>query len=270
MPILDNAGSHIHYWDTGAAKAPVVVMSHGASMDHRMFDAQAPPLTAAGYRLITWDARGHGLSQPLGKTPIGIGDHTNDLVAVLDHLGITSPVCIGGQSMGGYITQSLVIRQPWRVSAVVIIGATCTTWPIPRWQALALRSSPWWFTAWPWNSLTRTMAKATALQPAVRAYARDAISMMRKPDFIKIWRGVTQAITPDMDHRIPVPWLLTHGEQDRTGTIARESPLWAEREPHCRYEVVPDAAHNANQDNPDYFNGILMEFLSEHYPAGSQ
>ena len=35
----------------------------------------------------------------------------------------------------------------------------------------------------------------------------------------------------------------------------------------CRYEVIPDAGHNANQDNPKFFNPHLVEFLREHVPA---
>lgn len=66
-----------------------------------------------------------------------------------------------------------------------------------------------------------------------------------------------------------MPLLLTHGEHDRTGNIARIEPAWAERDPHCRYELVPDASHNANQDNADFFNEVLPNFLSEHYPSGT-
>jgi len=31
--------------------------------------------------------------------------------------------------------------------------------------------------------------------------------------------------------------------------------------------VIPLAGHNANQDNPEFFNRVLLDFLAEHYPA---
>ncbi|MER6948692.1 alpha/beta hydrolase [Nonomuraea sp. NPDC000554] len=42
------------------------MFSHGAGADHVMFDAQSNYLRAQGYRVITWDMRGHGLSRPAG------------------------------------------------------------------------------------------------------------------------------------------------------------------------------------------------------------
>ena len=267
--VVPHAGSRLHDWLAGPADGPLIVLSHGASMDHRMFDEQLGPLVDAGYRVLTWDIRGHGRSQPIGRVPIDVADMTGDLLAVLDHLDITGPICVGGQSLGGYIAQDLVHREPRRVAAMVIIGSTCLTLPIARWEQWALRSSVWWFVPWPWPHLTRTIARSTALRPQVRAYAETAVGTMSKSDFIQVWRGLTRALRPEPGSRIDVPLLLTHGDQDRTGNIARTTPAWAARDPQCRYEVVPDASHNANQDNPEHFNRILLDFLVTHYPAGS-
>ncbi|WP_150461132.1 alpha/beta fold hydrolase [Nesterenkonia ebinurensis] len=266
--VVAHAGSQIRAWLTGPAGGPLVALSHGASMDHQMFDEQLGPLIGAGYRVLTWDIRGHGRSQPMGRLPIEIADMTDDLLAILDHLDVSGPICVGGQSLGGYIAQELVRREPERVAAVVIIGSTCTTMPIAWWEQWALKSSAWWFVPWPWEHLKRTIAKSTAQRPEVRTYAENAISMMSKTDFVQIWRAVTQSIRPKPGYRIEVPLLLTHGDQDRTGNVARTAPAWAARDPRCQYEVIPHASHNANQDNPEHFNSVLLDFLTEHYPAG--
>ncbi len=55
--------------------------------------------------------------------------------------------------------------------------------------------------------------------------------------------------------------VFTHGEHDRTGNIRQIAPRWAARDPHSRYEVIPDAGHTANQDAPQYFNRLLQDFL---------
>ena len=141
-----------------------------------MFDEQLEPLAAAGYRVLTWDIRGHGRSQPIGRLPTDIADMTDDLLTVLDELGLVGPICVGGQSLGGYIAQDLVRRAPERVAAVVIVGSTCATMPIAWWERWALRSSPWWFVPWPWEHLKRTIAMSTALRPEARDYARDAMA----------------------------------------------------------------------------------------------
>lgn len=41
-------------------------------------------------------------------------------------------------------------------------------------------------------------------------------------------------------------------------------PLWAEQEPHAVYQVIPNAAHNANQDNPVFTNQAILAFLQEN------
>lgn len=265
--VVARAGSQVHAWLTGPTSGPLIVLSHGASMDHRMFDEQLGPLVGAGYRVLTWDIRGHGRSQPIGRVPIDVADMAEDLLAILDHLDVSGPICVGGQSLGGYVAQELVYREPERVAAVVIIGSTCITMPIARWEQWALQSSPWWFVPWPWPHLKRTVAKSTALRPQVRTYAETAIATMSKTDFVQIWRGVTRSMRPEAGYQIDVPLLLTHGDQDGTGNIARTAPAWAARDPYCRYEVIPDASHNANQDNPEHFNRVLLDFLAEHYPV---
>ncbi len=245
----------------------MMVWSHGATMDHRMFDAQLSPLVDAGYRVLTWDVRGHGRSKPIGHVPLSLPDMAEDLLALLDSLEVRGPICFGGQSMGGYIAQEITRRSPELVQAMVIIGSTSITAPIPKLDEWALRSSPWWFAPWPWGNLKRLVANSTALRPEIRAYAQDAVGALTKSEFLHIWRAVANCLTPDATYRIPVPHLLTHGDQDKTGNVARTAPAWAAREPQCRYEVIPDASHNANQDNPEFFNRVMLEFLSEHYPA---
>lgn len=265
--VMDRAGSRIHAWVSGPASGPAIVWTHGATMDHRMFDPQVGPLVAAGYRVITWDLRGHGRSQPLGDPPVDVPAFTEDLAALLDDLGVTGRLCIAGQSLGGYVAQEFLRRHPERVSSLVIVGSTCTTGPLPWWEHAALLSSTWWFAPWPWGHLKRIVATSTAARPDVQAYAEEAIGQMKKADFLQVWRGLTRSIRPDPDHRIEVPLLLTHGDRDRTGNVARTAPAWAEREAQCRYVVIPGASHNANQDNPAFFNRVLLEFLSEYHPA---
>ena len=64
--IVKRKGCPIHFWLAGEADKPLVIFTHGASADHRMFDAQVSML-AKDYRVMTWDVRGHGESQPMGE-----------------------------------------------------------------------------------------------------------------------------------------------------------------------------------------------------------
>lgn len=65
---LERQGATIHYWMTEHhSTKPTIILTHGASLDHHMFVTQVPALQNAGYRVLTWDIRGHGLSKPIGE-----------------------------------------------------------------------------------------------------------------------------------------------------------------------------------------------------------
>jgi len=38
---------------------------------------------------------------------------------------------------------------------------------------------------------------------------------------------------------------------------------WSELDKQSKYVVIPDAGHYSNQDNPEFFNQVLLEFLEE-------
>lgn len=259
----ERAGSTVHGWVGGAPEGPLVVLLHGATMDHAMFAEQVGPLGEAGYRVLAIDFRGHGASKPIGELPLTMAGLALDVLGMVDLLGVEH-FDVVGQSMGGYVAQELVRRHSHRVRAITVIGSTCLTLPITWWERLALRSSPWWFRWWPWDHLLDTMSRATALQPDVRAYARRAAGALDRQEFLAVWRGVVAGIDPDPGYRIEHPLLLVHGDQDRTGNVARRAPAWARREPRCRYEVITGAGHNANQDQPEQFTTLLLEFLDQH------
>ncbi|GAA1126186.1 alpha/beta hydrolase [Arthrobacter flavus] len=266
--VLDRGGSRLHAWVSGPTSAPLVVLVHGATMDHWMFNAQLEPLLRAGYRVMAVDLRGHGQSKPLGLTTLTVSDLADDVLALVDEEAVDQFVVVG-QSLGGYVAQDLVLRYPERIAALGIIGSTCTTAPISPWSLFLLRSSLTWFRWWPYRHLQEAMVKSLAHSPEVRSYAREAMSILSKQEFLTVWEAVTRVTQPQPGYRMERPMLLTHGDDDQTGNIRKAAPLWAARDPQAHYRVIPQARHNANQDNPWYFNQVLMDFLVEHAPVSS-
>ena len=130
--ILEHRGCPIHYWTGGREDRPLIVFLHGALMDHRMFNAQVAHF-AADYRILVWDARGHGQSQPIGLSSLSIDDYVDDMLAILDRQHAET-VFLVGQSMGAYIAQHLVRREPQHFKALVIIGSTPIDLPPQNWS----------------------------------------------------------------------------------------------------------------------------------------
>lgn len=262
---LRHAGSQIHYWVTGPDDGPLVAFTHGASMDHRMFDSQVSSVGAEGYRVLTWDVRGHGLSKPLGEA-FTVSAVAEDLLALLDQLGHETAVLVG-HSFGGSVSQELAFRYPERVEALVVFGTTDITAPPSRRELLVRKLLPYIFKLWPESHLRQVIAKNTAVKSEVQRYAYEATGQLSKNESVTVWKAVANCLHEELGYQVQHPFLLTHGEYDNVGSTAKAAPTWAEREPNSRYEVIPDAGHNANQDNPAAFNRLLLAFLKEHAPA---
>jgi len=61
--ILEINGCPLHYWTGGKADAPLLVFTHGATIDHHEWDATLQ-IVGGGFRVMAWDLPGHGLSRP--------------------------------------------------------------------------------------------------------------------------------------------------------------------------------------------------------------
>ena len=69
-----------------------------------MFDTQVDPLLEAGYRVMTMDLRGHGVSKPIGLVPVQVADVAEDVLALVEEVAADRFVVVG-QSLGAYVAQ---------------------------------------------------------------------------------------------------------------------------------------------------------------------
>ncbi len=261
--VLERKGCPLHYWVGGPEGRPLVVFTHGACVDHHSFDPHVP-VVAKKYRVLTWDARGHGLSQPMGE-PLTIPLAVEDLLAIMEKIGYQQAALVG-HSNGTYITQEFAFRCPERVSALVIADGTCITWKRSAFDRWILNSSAGMMDLMPYETLKKAGLPYISAQKAVQDYTYAAYSMLSKKNFITIWRGVTACLHYEPGYHITQPMLLVHGDQDQTGDIKKIAPQWAASEPNCEYTVIPNARHFAILDQPDTFNELLMAFLEKNEP----
>jgi 3-oxoadipate enol-lactonase len=237
-----------------------VVFTHGAGIDHREWDSSIAAVST-GFRVLTWDVRMHGASRPNGP-PFTMRLATDDLVALLDHLGTAQAILVG-HSLGGNITQEVIFRFPARVRAAVLFGCADNTGKLTVLERLQIATSGPLFALYPYDLLRRQSANVSSDRPEVRTYLYEAIGQMTKDEFVTVLLELLRSLHEEPKYRIPVPFLLTHGAHDKTGNIRRASPEWAQHEPHCEYVVVPEAGHMANMDNPAFFNELLLRFLRQ-------
>jgi pimeloyl-ACP methyl ester carboxylesterase len=104
-------------------EGPPVVLLHGLSATRRNVVQGSRALVKRGYRLISYDARGHGSSD--AAPGYGYPELVADLEAVLDELELDRTALVGS-SMGAATAMAFTLEHPERVPALVQITPAYT------------------------------------------------------------------------------------------------------------------------------------------------
>ena len=120
--ILHSESGNVHYWisNTIRKESLSLFFLHGLTASHDLFVNQIGYFEK-DYNVIVWDAPAHGMSRPY--CGFSYEKAANDVIKILKENKIDSAVLIG-QSMGGYIAQSVIKRFPEYVKAFVSIDST--------------------------------------------------------------------------------------------------------------------------------------------------
>jgi pimeloyl-ACP methyl ester carboxylesterase len=106
---------------TEAGEGTPVVLLHGLTATNRYVVMGSKALERAGHRVIAYDARAHGQSDPApSPDAYRYEDLRDDLVRVMDERGIERAV-LAGASMGAHTLLRLALEQPERAAALVVI-----------------------------------------------------------------------------------------------------------------------------------------------------
>jgi pimeloyl-ACP methyl ester carboxylesterase len=111
----------LHYSDVGSGGRTLVLL-HGYLESLDIWEEFAGRLAHAGYRVVSLDLPGHGISEVIGES------HSMEFLAgvvagLLDKLGILQAVLIG-HSMGGDVAQAFAECCPERLQALVLFHST--------------------------------------------------------------------------------------------------------------------------------------------------
>jgi 3-oxoadipate enol-lactonase len=252
-----SAGPKIAY--EGVGQGPALVLGHGFMLDSSIFSGQVEALSDR-YRVITWNARGHGATEDDGR-PFTLRDNARDLIALLDALAIDRAV-IGGHSQGGFVALSAALLAPQRVAGLVLIDTTPYGQEQNSFDGLEAFAAAWQSTG-PTRELCRILGGM--------AYGGDDIEpwiekWMKYPpaEFVRSFRAVIER--DDLSSRlseITAPALVVHGSED-SGISLAEARQWASALPNARPPVVIDGAPHAScATHPREVATAIDRFLSE-------
>lgn len=249
---------HLNYLVEGPEDAPVLVLSNSLGTAMEMWDAQAPALRER-FRLLRYDTRGHGGS-PAPPGPYEIGDLGRDVIHLLDRLGIgRASFC--GLSVGGMTGMWLAAEAPERIERLVLLCTSALLGPKSVWDERIATATGRGMAALVDGVIERWFT------PAFRAENPEVVEKMartlRETD-PGGYAGCCAAIR-DMDLRdrlpsIEAPTLVVSGAED-PATPPEHGRLIADAIPGARFEVVPDAAHIANVEQPEKITQLILTHL---------
>ena len=264
---LDADGAQIYYEVEGAG--PPVVLIHGALSDTRIWEPQVDAL-AERFTVVRFDQRGYGRST---KPDTPYRSH-EDFRRVFEALGLDRPHLVGS-SMGGRFAIDYAVAYPDELRSLVVhVGGisgdddqdpAVFDGPAAVAQAVAR------------GDFAEAMRLVFQLEPMRRA-AADAEIRERLETIIgdHAWRSFQEpdpwldTETPATEHlgEIGVATLVMTGEHD-IADHHRQARLLADGIPEARLVVIPGASHMVNLEQPDLFNGAVLDFLLEQSAVSS-
>lgn len=126
---IDSEGVAIAVHEWGDDDAPVMVLAHGGLDFARTFSVIAPMLADGGWRIVSWDHRGHGDS---GNAHLySLDADLRDAVTVFEHVAGREPVAVIGHSKSGRMMIDLADVNPFRFRGLINIDGIPWKHPAP-------------------------------------------------------------------------------------------------------------------------------------------
>lgn len=228
------------------------------------------------WHVVAPDHRGHGSSDhPDDEAKYSLDHVAEDAFALADELG-WERFHLLGHSMGGMVAQVMAIDQPERLSSLVLMntghGAVEGIDPAVRAAAIEVVRT---------EGLARLMELAAQLDTREPAPA-DARVRAERAGYVEFGARKMLACSPVMyasfASQLPEPHdrlddlaelelrtLVVVGDQDRT--FLGQSQRMAEVIPGAELEIIADAAHCPQFENPDRWWRVVSRFLEAAHPA---
>lgn len=247
----------IHVVAEGPADAPVVVFAHALGTDHTLWDPQARHFRER-WRVVRYDARGHGLSDAPGGREWSLPMLAADLIEVIDRVG-AERVHFVGLSIGGVVGAFAAAAAPERFRSLMVCAARLHASEAFA-ADLARRA----------DEIERTGLAPVAARmvdrwlpagsdPALRERVLRQLLATSPTAYAATARGVAHYDLRAAVGRLAMPVTLVAGALDED--IPAGFAALAHDHPHLDVITMPHTGHLPNLERPEAFDAQLEAAL---------
>ncbi|HJR91939.1 MAG TPA: alpha/beta fold hydrolase [Acidimicrobiia bacterium] len=267
-------GLSIHVADHGSVGDPVVLMIHGWPDTGNLWRHQVPALTGAGYRVLTPDTRGMGLSgRPAEVEGYRARTCVADMIAVLDDAG-TETAHVVAHDWGAAVGWGLAIGAPQRVRTLTALSvghpnsfAAAGLRQLQRsWYMLLFQFegiAEEWLSADDWAGFRRFMGGHPETERWIANLSGDG-ALESSLNWYRANAHPSRLVAPSrpaVPCRVPTLGVWSDGDFALTEQQMQNSGQYVEGP--WRYERIDGASHWIPLDAPDRLNGLLLEWLAQ-------
>ena len=256
-----------HYKLEGPQDAKVVVLVHGATVPIWTWDQQVRALTAAGFRVLSYDTFGRGYSdRPDVRYDQEL--YERQLLELVDKLGLATPFDLVGLSLGGGTAVNFTARHPERVDKLVLISPLINNFKVPSFFGIPVvgeflaRLAGIRVIANRFAALVEShpeSEKYTRLfmeQTTYRGFQHSILSMLRN-NAVRDYRAAYQAVG-----RQKRAVLLIWGTEDVEITKQMIGDIQS-LIPRLTFKPVGGVGHGIVFQKPETVNELIINFLSK-------
>ncbi|UBV44537.1 alpha/beta hydrolase (plasmid) [Deinococcus taeanensis] len=260
---LQHDGNTLAFDDTGGV-GPLIIALPGMGDLRGEYRHLTPYLTQAGYRVVTLDIRGHG---DTGAQWTDYSAHAvgRDIIALIDHLGVTEVVLLGNSFAAGAAAWA-AHDAPEKISAVAMLGPVVRDppQPPPFFIKAILEvgfAGPWRvnFWTWYWDTLFPTRKPADH-----RSYRAHLVANLRENGRMRALKTMIDLSKADTEGILgvpPKPTLIVMGTKDPDFRDPTAEAQWLASRTRGEVMIVEGAGHYPHTEMPEQVAPRLLNFL---------
>jgi pimeloyl-ACP methyl ester carboxylesterase len=253
MPLSRRNGVDIWYEVKG--DGPALVLVHANPFDHDLWMYQAAHFST-WFRVVGIDIRGYGRSSKV-VTPYALRDMCDDVIAVMDDLGIARAIC-GGCSVGSGIAILLGLDHPDRFDALILVGGNSGSSDRYKARVDGYRHDLADYHIKHLRDLVRPQFADSRLGRHLLNQFVEREPRLRGEAIAQVFMAGNHTDTTARLPTMRVPTLVINGEYDHSLPGGRRT---AGLVPGAVHKVLPDTGHACCIEDPAGFDALVIDFL---------